>query len=160
MVRSAAHSSFWHSWGPPIVWALILMGASGDLGATPNTYQIFKWVLSTFTNLSPKTIEFLHPWFRKSLHVICYGFLSVLWLRALILTYPERRGVNLILTLLLTLAVSVVDEGHQALVKSRTGALRDVSLDMTGAILFTLATARFLERKGRIASEAEEPPIS
>lgn len=136
------------------------MALSGDFGASPKTFHLFKWVLSTFTNLSPKTIDLLHPWFRKSLHVIFYGILSVLWFRALILTYPERRGANLVLTLLLTLAVSVLDEGHQYLVRSRTGAFRDVGLDMTGAILFTLVTARFLKRKGRIPSEAEGSQVS
>jgi len=85
--------------------------------------------------------------------------LAVLWLRALILTYPERRVANLILTLLLTLGVSLLDEGRQSLVRSRTGALRDVSLDMTGAILFTLAAARYLKRKARPSYEAEESPF-
>ena len=159
MVGKTPSSPFW-SWALPIVWALILMTMSGDFGASPNTLPIFKWVLSTFTDLSPKTIESLHHWFRKSLHVICYGILAVLWLRALILTYPERQGANLILTLLLTLVVSLLDEGRQSLVRSRTGALRDVSLDMTGAILFTLAAARYLKRKVRLSSEAEESPFS
>lgn len=159
MVAKTPGSPFW-SWALPIVWALILMTMSGDFGASPNTLPIFKWVLSTFTDLSPKTIESLHLWFRKSLHVICYGILAVLWLRALILTYPERQGANLILTLLLTLGVSLLDEGHQSLVRSRTGALRDVSLDMTGAILFTLAAARYLKRKARLSYESEEPPFS
>lgn len=160
MVKSAAPYALWRAWGPPVVWALILLTVSGDFGASPKTYGLFKWFLSTFTTLSPETIKFLHPWFRKSLHVIFYGIMSVLWFRALALTFPERRGATLILTLLLTLGVSLLDEGHQYMVKSRTGAFRDVSLDMTGAIVFTLITARCLKRKGRVASEAEEPPFS
>lgn len=159
MVEKTTSSRFW-SWALPIVWALILMTMSGDFGSSPNTLPIFKWVLSTFTDLSPQTIKSLHHWFRKSLHVICYGILAVLWLRALILTYPERRVANLILTLLLTLGVSLLDEGRQSLVRSRTGALRDVSLDMTGAILFTLAAARYLKKRARPSHEAEESPFS
>lgn len=157
MVKSAARSAFWLAWGPPVVWALVLLTVSGDFGASPKTYGLFKWVLSTFTNLSPQTIKYLHSWFRKSLHVIFYGIMSVLWFRALVLTYPERRGANLVQTLLLTLGISLLDEGHQYLVTSRTGAFRDVSLDMIGAILFTLASARFLKRKVRLASETESP---
>ncbi len=150
----------WQAWGPPVVWALMLVALSGDVGASPKTFHLFQWVLATFTNLSPQTIELLHPWFRKSLHVIFYGILSVLWFRALVLTYPERRGVNLILTLVLSLGVSLLDEGHQYLVRSRSGAFRDIGLDMTGAILFTLVTARLLKRRVRIPSEAEESPFS
>lgn len=123
------------------------MTVSGDLGASPNSFQLFNWVLATFTNLSPQTIHLLHPWFRKALHVICYGILSVLWFRALLLTFPERRGANLILALLLTLGVSLLDEGRQYLLTSRTGTLWDVTLDMTGAVLFTLAMARYWTRK-------------
>ncbi len=152
MVKNPAPSPLWSAWGPPVAWALLLVAVSGDFGASPKTYSLFKWVLSTFTNLSPQTIKLLHPWFRKSLHVIFYGILSVLWFRALVLTYPEHRGVNLILTLVLTLAVSLLDEGHQFFVQSRTGAFRDVGLDMTGAILFTLATARILKRRATIPS--------
>lgn len=142
----------WRFWAPPVVWALLLMSASGDLGASPNTFQIFAWVLSTFTNLTPQTIHLLHPWFRKSMHVICYGILSVLWFRALLLTFPERRGANLILALLLTLGVSLLDEGRQYLLTSRTGTPWDVILDMTGAVLFTLTTARYWTRKLTAAS--------
>lgn len=153
-------SPLWQAWGPPVLWALLLVALSGDVGASPKTFHLFEWVLSTFTNLSPQTIKLLHPWFRKSLHVIFYGILSVLWFRALVLTFPERRGVNLILTLVLTLGVSLLDEGHQYLVRSRSGAFRDVGLDMTGAILFTLVAARFLKRRVRTPSEAEESPFS
>jgi VanZ family protein len=159
-VKSSVRSPLWRSWGPPIFWALFLVVLSGDFGASPHSYHIFDWVLSTFTNLSHETIRFLHPWFRKSLHVIFYGILSVLWFRALLLSFPERRWVNLILALLLTLGVALLDEGHQSFFKSRTGRLGDVGLDMIGAILFTLPTVRFWKRKERISPEAEESSFS
>ncbi|MEJ2071780.1 MAG: VanZ family protein, partial [Syntrophobacterales bacterium] len=116
---------------------------SGDLGSSPHTYPIFKWIFSTFTNLNPKTIKVLHSWFRKSLHFICYGFLSVLWYRSLVATIPERRSACLILALVLTLGVSIIDEGHQTLMTNRTGTLKDVGLDRAGAIVFTFFTARY-----------------
>ena len=130
---------------------------SGDFGASPKTYHIFEWVLKTFTNLTPKTIGILHTRFRQSLHVICYGILSVLWFRALIKTFPERLSASLILALVLSLGVSLIDEGHQYLVTSRTGTLRDVGLDMAGAVLFTFFTARYWKRKVKVFSGAQPP---
>jgi len=130
---------------------------SGDLGASPHTYPIFKWFFLTFTNLSPKTVRVLHDWFRKSLHVICYGILSVLWFRSLVATIPQRRNVSLTLALVLTLGVSLLDEGHQMLLMNRTGTLRDVGLDMAGAILFTFLTSRYLKKKATVSFGVESP---
>jgi VanZ family protein len=155
MVRVAVHSLVWRYWVPPVGWALFLMVVSGDFGASPTTYGPLKWVLATFFNLAPKTIDFLHPWFRKSLHVICYGILAVLWFRSLMITFPERLRINLILALLLSLGVALVDEGHQFLLTSRTGTLRDVGLDMVGAVLFTLIAARCWKRKVTVPFEGQ-----
>jgi VanZ family protein len=157
MMKIRIPSHLWRYWVPPILWAFAIMVMSGDFGASTNTYHIFEWVLKTFTNLTPRTIEVIHIRFRQSLHVICYGILSVLWFRSLMATIPERRRVNLILALVLTLGVSLIDEGHQYLVTSRTGSLRDVVLDMAGAILFTIATARYWEKKVQESSEAQPP---
>jgi VanZ family protein len=156
-MRIRVHPHQWRYWAPPILWALAIMVMSGDFGASPNTYHIFEWVLKTFTNLTPKTIEAIHMRFRQSLHVICYGILSVLWFRSLVATIPERRRVSLILALVLTLGVSLIDEGHQYLVASRTGSLRDVGLDMAGALLFTFTAARYWENKANESSEAQPP---
>jgi VanZ family protein len=133
------------------------MVMSGDFGASPKTYHIFEWVLKTFTNLTPKTIGILHTRFRQSLHVICYGILSVLWFRALIKTFPKRLSASLILALIISLGVSLIDEGHQYLLTSRTGTLRDVGLDMTGAVLFTFLAALFWKRRVMAPSEAQSP---
>ena len=157
MVTNAVQPPRWRVWAPPVIWALAIMLMSGDLGSSPKTYPIFKWILLTFTNLDPKTIRVLHSWFRKSLHVICYGFLSVLWYRSLAATIPERRRACLILALVLTLVVSLLDEGHQMFLKNRTGNLRDVGLDMAGAVLFTLFTARYWKKKARVSFGVESP---
>jgi VanZ family protein len=157
MVTSAVQFSRWRLWAPPFIWALAIMLMSGDLGSSVNTKPIFKWIFLTFTSLTPKTISVLHSWFRKSLHVICYGILSVLWFRALIQTSSKRLSVSLVLALVFTLGVSLLDEGHQTLFTSRTGTLRDVGLDMAGAILFTTFTALNRKKKATISFESESP---
>ena len=157
MMRIKIPFHLWRYWVPPILWAFAIMVMSGDFGASTNTYHIFEWVLKTFTSLAPKTIEAIHIRFRQSLHVICYGILSVLWFRSLAATFPERRRVNLILALVFTLGVSLIDEGHQYLVTSRTGSLRDVILDMSGALLFTFAIARYWGKKLNESPGAQPP---
>jgi VanZ family protein len=157
MVTGTVHPPLWRLWAPPVLWALAIMLMSGDLGASPHTYPIFKWLFATFTNLTPKTIRALHGWFRKSLHVICYGILAVLWFRSLVATIPERRNACLILALVLTLGVALADEGHQMLFRNRTGTLRDVGLDMAGALLFTFLTARYWKKKARVSFGVESP---
>lgn len=156
-MRILVHQPRWSHWAPPVIWALILVAMSGDFGSSHQTYYIFRWVLSTFVNLPPKTIIYLHFWFRKSLHFLCYGILSVLWFRALIITFPEHPSTSLILTLVFCLGVSLIDEGHQFLLTSRTGALRDVGLDMAGAVLFMFSAARYWKREVTVSSGAKPP---
>lgn len=130
-------------WAPPVIWAVVIMMLSGDLGAFPNSFSLVKWVLSLFVTLPAKTVSLLHMYFRKSLHVICYGILSVLWFRALMASRPGRLWGNFLLALVLCLTVAIIDEGHQHVLTSRTGTVSDVFLDLSGAVFFTLVAAFF-----------------
>ncbi|HMF90935.1 MAG TPA: VanZ family protein [Candidatus Angelobacter sp.] len=53
------------------------------------------------------------------------------------------------LALLLTLLAASLDEIHQTFIYSRTGSVRDVLLDMTGALFFQLAIWLVLRREKR-----------
>jgi VanZ family protein len=153
------YSLAWRYWAPPVIWALAIMVLSGDLGAGPKTYSMFSWALSWFVTLPSKTVSLLHMYFRKSLHVICYGILSVLWFRALMASRPGRLWGNFFVALGLCLAVSLIDEGHQYFLTSRTGNLGDVGLDMSGAVIFTLVTALFVKKQSP-APAGVQPPHS
>jgi VanZ family protein len=156
-MRMRLNALAWRYWAPPVIWALAIMVLSGDLGASPNTFSLFKWVLSLLVTLPPKTVSLLHMYFRKSLHVICYGILSVLWFRALMASHPRRLWGNFFVALGLCLAVSLIDEGHQFLLTSRTGNLGDVVLDMSGAVTFTLLTVVFQKRQVPAPAAAQPP---
>ncbi len=155
-MRIGVYSTLWGYWVPPIIWTLTIVVLSGNSGSLNNTFGVFKWVISWVVTLDYDTISLFHYWFRKVLHVMYYGVLCVLWFRALMATFPKRLGLNLILALVLCLTVALIDEGHQLLVASRRGSLGDVALDMTGAVLFTLFTARYWKRKFML-SEARPP---
>jgi VanZ family protein len=131
------------------------MFLSGDLGSGKNTLSFFKWILSGIT--TTQNINLIHFLFRQTLHILCYGILSVLWFRALMAAYPKRLGINIILALALCLMVALIDEVHQIVVTSRKGSLRDVGLDMTGAVLFTFLAALFWKKRVMAPSEAQSP---
>ncbi len=156
-MRTWLFSPLWRYWAPPVIWAGAIMALSGDLGAGPHTYSMFSWALSLIVTLPSKTVGVLHTYFRKSLHVICYGILAVLWFRALMASRPRRRWGNFFVALGLCLAVSLIDEGHQYLLTTRTGNLGDVGLDMSGAVIFTLITALFLKSRSPAPAGARPP---
>lgn len=147
----------WYYWAPPFVWAVVILALSGDLGAVPTSHSIFKWVVSWFVTLPPHTLNQLHFKFRKAMHVICYGVLALLWLRALMASRPRLLKANIILALVLCLVVAVTDEGHQHFLTSRTGSLGDVVLDMSGAGFSSLLTAFYWKRRNSLPATAPRP---
>ncbi len=131
-------------WLPPLTWYGVVLALSGDLGSSRHTFGILKWLLSWFPPLSPAQFAIVHFYFRKIVgHAANYGFLYFLWFRAFRGSrgYPPGRAFLWSLGLCLTLAL--LDEGHQGLIVSRSGSLRDVALDMGGAALSALLTAIF-----------------
>jgi VanZ family protein len=108
-----------------------MLALSGDLGSGNNTGKLLHWLLP---NLSPAHFELIHFYLRKGLgHVGDYGFLYFLWFRAFRGGLGYRGGRAFLWSLGLCLAVALLDEGHQTLLASRTGSLRDVGLDLAGS---------------------------
>ncbi len=130
-------------WLPPLVWAVVILAFSGDLGSSQHTLAWVKWLVSWIATLSPGQFELLHKFLRKLGHLLAYGTLSFLWFRTLKgrLRWGLRR--SLLGALLLCLIVASLDEGYQSLFPSRSGCLGDIVLDMGGASLVALLTATF-----------------
>jgi len=81
----------------------------------------------------------------KLLHIVEYGVLGVLWLRAL--TRYFYKGARLTLkwlALLFTILYGVSDEVHQMLVPNRTPSIFDVMADGLGAWLGVWLYNRFV----------------
>jgi VanZ family protein len=98
--------------------------------------------------MSPQAIWIILVFVRKCAHVIEYAVLALLLWRAL-------RSVSLLRTktlmafgaaLLGSALFAASDEFHQTFVRSRTPSVRDVFLDVAGALLALLIGASFARR--------------
>jgi len=68
--------------------------------------------------------------FFKTLHLIEYGILFLLWYFAL---YKKKYGLKL--AIFLSILYGMTDEWHQTFVPTREGRIRDVFIDSLGVIL-------------------------
>lgn len=103
----------------PILWMALIFVLSGRESIT---------VAPTWT------VNFL---IFKTLHVIEYGILYVLWYRAV----RDRRAAWVA-----TMAYAVFDELHQTFVPTREGRLRDVIIDGIGVGLAWYAITQLLPK--------------
>lgn len=81
-------------------------------------------------------MENLHAAIRKSAHVTEYGILALLVARALIgssLSFFSRGWF--VIAVLMLIAIAASDEYHQSFVPSRTAAVTDVLIDISGGVV-------------------------
>lgn len=103
-------------WIPVVVWMGVIFFLSGR---------------SSIQVADEPVINFL---FFKTLHVIEFSLLFMLYFRALKNTLRIAIGINVFaVAFVLTLLYAVTDEIHQLFVPSREGRLRDVIIDAIGA---------------------------
>jgi VanZ family protein len=69
--------------------------------------------------------------FFKSLHIVEYGVLFLLWRFAL---YKNKRSVKI--AAIISILYGVSDEFHQTFVPTREGRIRDVFIDALGIFIF------------------------
>jgi VanZ family protein len=75
---------------------------------------------------------------KKGGHVIAYGLLAVLTMRAgLMWDVTQRRAA--MVGVVLAIGYAVLDEFHQSFVPGRHPSATDIGLDLIGAVLFVLA---------------------
>jgi VanZ family protein len=135
---------FLYYWLPPLAWCGAVLTLSGDLGSSRNTLGLLNWLLSWFPPLSPAQLDLVHFYFRKTLgHFGNYAFVYFLWFRAFRGQMGYQPGRAFLWSLGLCLSLALLDEGHQALFPSRGSNLRDVALDLAGALTAALITSIF-----------------
>jgi VanZ family protein len=110
---------------------------------------LLRWLLSWIPSLSPGQIMVIHAYLRKVGHVLAYGFLYFLWFRAFQGNLYFSPKKSFLWALGLSLLVSLADEGHQGLYRTRSGSLTDVGLDFSAALLAALLTGIFWPARSR-----------
>jgi VanZ family protein len=140
---------FFKYWLPLLIWIGVIFVGSTSVMSVPHTSRyIIPVLLWLKPGMTVQTIWVIIMVMRKSAHVIEYAVLALLLWRAL-------RSLRILRTKTLMVSGAVLlgcamlaasDEFHQVFVKSRTPAVRDVLLDVTGAVFGLLIGLLFARR--------------
>ena len=105
---------------------------------------------SILPGASPDQLQRLNFIIRKTAHLVEYAALAALTAWAILSAFPRTVLVAwFIITLMLTTIVAFADEFHQSLVPSRTGAVRNIGIDVCGGLLALTAIAAWRWRRAR-----------
>jgi VanZ family protein len=125
--------------GPPVGWMAVIALLSGDvLGTSETGSRLLPVLARLLPGTSPVTLHTLHAVFRKLGHLVEYGILAALWLRALAPDRPPPQGGHRAAprwAVGLSAAYAVLDEARQGLAPGRSASALDVLLDAAGAAL-------------------------
>jgi VanZ family protein len=136
-------------WLPLLIWgSVIFVGSTNLMSAGHTSRFVVPFLLWLKPGMPPQTIWIILVAVRKCAHVIEYAVLALLLWRALRNT--PVLGAKMLVTfgaVMLGCALfAASDEFHQTFVKSRTPSVRDVLLDIAGAILGLLVGASLARR--------------
>lgn len=141
--RTRAWPRVWR-YAPLFLWmGFIFFASTGEFSAG-NTSRIIgpllRWL---FPEISDEKLLLAHFITRKIAHFVEYAILA--WLAARAFSTSSHRTLRrrwLLLSLLLVISYSLLDEYHQSFVPTRTGSIYDSLLDMSGGLtallLYTL----------------------
>ena len=144
------------AWLWPVLWMVLIFtlshqpaGVSGGISS-----EIVRQVFEAIVRIVPVEFDTLHTLFRKSAHFFAYLVLGLLLVKALL-----RNGVAFRRAMLWAFALSVLyaasDEFHQLFIPGRSGEVRDVLIDSTGAATGLLGYWFSAKLKWQHAKKAE-----
>lgn len=133
-------SRIFFDWLPVALWLAVIALESFAVPSTVSGGWLHWLFRHLHIHLSQRRFDELHHFLRKAGHFTGYGILCVLLLRAWYDSFSGKRRMlrAAIAALISTLATAALDEWHQSFDRLRTGAPRDVVLDMFGAAVFLL----------------------
>jgi VanZ family protein len=141
--------SFFKYWLPLLIWAgVIFIGSTSVLSAEHTSRYTVPFLVWLKPGMSPTAIWIIIVIARKCAHVSEYAVLGLLLWRAL-RSVPALRTKTLMVfgaAFLGSALFAASDEFHQTFVQSRTPSVRDVLLDVAGALLGLLIGASFARR--------------
>jgi VanZ family protein len=146
-------SSSWRGrifrYAPLLFWIGVIFFLSSNLGAASNTSRIIRPLLIwLFPDITEPSLQLAHFWVRKTAHFTAYGMLGFLSIRAFQRSsYAILKSWRFAFSLLLVALVAAADEINQSFLNSRTGALQDVLLDISGGATLLLIVWLFSRKR-------------
>ena len=138
------------AWLWVVAWvAVIQTFASSSFSANETSRFIGPLLLWLFPDADAEFVLTVNFVIRKAAHFLEYAILALLALRAFRSSFDRPLAWLSAASLMLALAVAIVDETRQAAAAGRAGALSDVALDITGAAS-ALALASAVRRLGSV----------
>jgi VanZ family protein len=135
---------------------VILLLGSGEFSAHSKSRFVIRTILYFFPDFPPGELWRAYLVIRKLAHVTEYAVLALLSFRAMWVTFESVLARLAAGTLVLAVAVAIVDETRQAFSSVRTGSPIDVLLDASGAVMAIGAAVLYLrwQQRRRTAREA------
>jgi VanZ family protein len=132
------------------IWlGVVLFLGTADFAAANTAPFILPLLKKVAPSASNAQLHATHMVLRKLTHLAEYALLALLWFWAIVAR--TGRSVRAAwLALLVCLACAVADEAHQAITPARTGSVRDVLIDVSGA------AGAVLIARGRPTSRARD----
>jgi len=156
VIQQPAPASLWRrlqAWLPTLLWLCAIAAFSTDAFSAEHTRGIlWRIVHLLWGPISEEQFSILHFFVRKAAHFTVYGILSVFAFYSWRATLPAPQRWTFRwsgLALAFTLVAAALDEFHQSFVPSRTSSLRDVMLDLAGALCFQIIIASFVRERPR-----------
>ena len=125
-------------WLPPLLWMAFIFPVGNRIGSSPFFYRLVVTVVAWVDpQASLRTVEIIYIGLRKSFHFFEYGFLAVLFFRAIRQDVQEKWSRKWLFWSGTGAGVyACLDEFLQSFVPNRHGSVIDVSLDWLGIIFF------------------------
>ena len=136
-------STLW-TWGPSLAMMAALFAASAQPKYDPPDGDTARMYFSGWTPIFPGLWD---TFVKKGAHVLVYGILALLNLRALTLSGMRLRQTAYF-AIALTAGYALLDELHQAFVPGRHASVLDIGFDCIGALLFMYAATYVARRRG------------
>jgi VanZ family protein len=136
-------------WLPVLIWlGVIFVGSTEVMSAEQTSRFLLPFLRWLKPDISPETFTQIHFLVRKLGHVGEYAILALLLWRAVHNSPALHMKLSVLFgVVLLGCAVfAASDEFHQSFVKSRTSSIRDVLLDIVGAVIGLLIGISFAHR--------------
>lgn len=142
----------WRVWlsayAPLVIWIGVIFLLSSPAGASVQTSRFIRPLIEFFfPNASPATLESIHFIIRKSAHLTVYGMLSFLAVRSFRLSGLAWK--SFVLALVVVLVVATLDELNQSFEPTRTSAISDVFLDLSGGAAVAIIVFLFGRMRGK-----------